>query len=100
MFHLTNYFFSYVVINLPYVLINLPWIVINLPYMGPTQRFKMLILKFNLFALDNTLSLICFFPWTSPKGPFGTECGNLIIQRYLTSFGRTSLKLNMCVCLN
>jgi hypothetical protein len=22
-------------------------------------------------------AVIYFFPWTSPKGPFGTECGNL-----------------------
>jgi hypothetical protein len=24
--------------------------------------------------------LLFFFPWTSPKGPFGTECGNLFFS--------------------
>jgi hypothetical protein len=38
------------------------------------------VLFYKLLIVDepNSESLInFFFPWTSPKGPFGTECGNL-----------------------
>jgi hypothetical protein len=41
-------------------------------------------LAFNLSHVNRCSSIFIvlfeFFPWTSPKGPFGTECGNLFFS--------------------
>jgi hypothetical protein len=47
------------------------------------------VIYFNLLPLDKSQRalwhrvrefILIYFPWTSPKGPFGTECGDLKVE--------------------